>query len=167
VEVTKYSIEKLSRSHNRDDFSCGIVELDNYLKNDARRHNSSGINHTKVLVEKGCKDIIGFFSFAATSVMRESFPMDKKLPNYDIPCFRLTRFGIDLRYQKKGLGEYLLFCALIHASEMSQNIGAYAVVVDAKNESAKSFYRKNGFYELSGLIVYLPIKEISRVMSRV
>lgn len=160
METERYCLEVLSRSHNRDGFSCGIVELDDYLKRDARRHNASGLNHTKVLVEKDSTDIIGFFSFAAASVSRESFPKDYKLPHYDIPCLRLTRFGIDQRYQKKGFGEYLLFCALKHASKTSQNIGAYAVVIDAKNEKAKSFYTKFGFYVLSGLIVYLPMKEL-------
>jgi ribosomal protein S18 acetylase RimI-like enzyme len=162
--MEKYTLEVLTRSHNRGDFSCGILELDDYLKKDARRHNTLGINHTRVLVENGSKNIIGFFSFAAAAVSQDCFNNEYGLPNYDIPCFRLTRFGIDQKYQKKGLGEYLLFCALKYANELSQNIGAFAVVVDAKNESAKSFYIKHGFYELSGLVVYLPLKEFRKTL---
>jgi hypothetical protein len=60
--MEKYTLEVLTRSHNRGDFSCGILELDDYLKKDARRHNTLGINHTRVLVENGSKNIIGFFT---------------------------------------------------------------------------------------------------------
>lgn len=162
MDYEDYSIEELSRAHNRTGFSCGVVELDQYLQKDARRHNSSGFNQTKVLVETGKKAIIGFFSYAAASLSRQSFPSDQQniLPNYEIPCFRLTRFGIDKRYQKSGFGSYLLYCALKHAVELSSNIGSYAVIVDAKNEDVKSFYIKKGFYPLSGLLLYLPLKDI-------
>ncbi|MBI9095081.1 MAG: GNAT family N-acetyltransferase [Sphaerochaeta sp.] len=162
MNYENYSIEALSRAHNRTGFSCGVVELDQYLQKDARRHNSSGFNQTKVLVETGEKAIIGFYSYAAASLARQLFPRDKQnsFPNYEIPCFRLTRFGIDKRYQKSGFGSYLLYCALKHAVELSSNIGSYAVLVDAKNEEVKSFYIKNGFYPLSGFLLYLPIKEI-------
>lgn len=167
MDVQRYSIEELSRKHNRNGFFCGIDELDEYLKKDARRHNSVGINSTKVLVEKGCKDIIGFFSFAAASVSPKTFSVGEKskLPNYEIPCFRLTRFGIDGRYQGKGFGAYLLYCALKQANEMSQNIAAYAVLVDSKSEAAKAFYLKHGFQTLSGLIVYLSMKELRGILS--
>ena len=30
--MEKYTLEVLTRSHNRGDFSCGILELDDYLK---------------------------------------------------------------------------------------------------------------------------------------
>jgi len=169
VDTENYSIEELTRSHDRTGFSCGVVELDQYLKKDARRHNDAGFNCTKVLVENGKNDIIGFYSFAAASLSPQSFPLDRQhtLPRYEIPCFRLTRFGIDLKYQKNGFGAYLLYCALKHAVELSNSIGSYAVVVDAKNEGVKSFYLKHGFHPLSGLLLYLPIKEIKAVLAEV
>jgi hypothetical protein len=167
VDIENYCIEELSRVHDRTGFSCGVVELDQYLQRDARRHNVSGFNYTKVLVENGKNNIIGFYSYAAASLSRQSFPTDQlnKLPNHEIPCFRLTRFGIDIRYQKSGFGVYLLYCALKHAVGLSSSIGGYAVVVDAKNEGVKSFYIKHGFYPLSGLLLYLPIKEIKAELS--
>ena len=169
MDTKNYSIEELTRSHDRARFSCGVVELDQYLQKDARRHNASGLNYTKVLVENGKNDIIGFYSFAAASLSPQSFPPDLQhtLPRYEIPCFRLTRFGIDLKYQKSGFGAYLLYCALKHAVELSNSIGSHAVVVDAKNEGVKSFYLKHGFYSLSGLLLYLPIKEIKAVLAEV
>ena len=167
VDTANYSIEELTRLHDRAHFSYGVAELGQYLKKDARRHNDSGFNYTKVLVENGKSDIIGFYSFAAASLSPQSFPSDRQhtLPRYEIPCFRLTRFGIDMKYQKSGFGAYLLSCALRHAVELSNSIGSYAVVVDAKNEEVKSFYLKHGFYPLSGLLLYLPIKEIKAMVA--
>ncbi|MCK9547948.1 MAG: hypothetical protein RBS49_03410 [Sphaerochaeta sp.] len=60
MDTANYSIEELTRLHDRAHFSCGVAELDQYLKKDARRHNDSGFNYTKVLVENGKSDIIPF-----------------------------------------------------------------------------------------------------------
>ncbi len=73
METERYCLEVLSRSHNRDGFSCGIVELDDYLKRDARRHNASGLNHTKVLVEKDSTDIIGFLALQLLPYLENPF----------------------------------------------------------------------------------------------
>ncbi|MDD3274082.1 MAG: GNAT family N-acetyltransferase [Sphaerochaetaceae bacterium] len=164
MELENLIIEDISRSHERDFFSCGIGNLDNYLKFDARRHHNDGINHTKILTQKGMKEIIGYFSCAAASVTSNFFQDKtlKKIRGYEIPCIKLTRFAIDRRYQGRGLGQYLLICALKHVCKVSENLGAAAVIIDAKNSSAKEFYIKNGFYELSDLCVYLPIREVRR-----
>lgn len=164
VDIGKYIVEELSRNHNRDTFSCGVEALDEYLKKDARRQNKENINQTKVLVEKSSKekDIVGFFGLATTTISPKSLPSGerKKFPYSEVPCIKLTRFAIDKRHQKKGLGKYLLFCALKHALKLSKDVGIYAVIIDAKNDSVKTFYLENGFYTLSDLIVYLPIREI-------
>lgn len=164
MDISQYSIEMLARNHDRDEFSCGVSELDEYLKKFARKHNTDGLNSTWVLVEKNSPRIIGFYSFAAATVIQDTFPdpVKSKLPNYDIPCFRLTRFGIDSRYQGQGLGAFLLFKALHHAKMVSEQIGAFAVVIDAKNDNVKKFYMYHGFKELSGLLLYLPTKELKK-----
>jgi hypothetical protein len=51
------------------------------------------------------------------------------------------------------------------AQRAAKIVGIYAVVVDALNESARSFYLKFGFSELTDdrLHLYLPMKVIERL----
>jgi hypothetical protein len=51
------------------------------------------------------------------------------------------------------------------AQRAAKIVGIYAVVVDALDESAKRFYRKYGFNELTDdhLHLYLPMKAIERL----
>ena len=63
------------------------------------------------------------------------------------------------------MGEALLMHALRSAQRAAEIIGIYAVVVDAFDESAKKFYLKYGFAELTDdcLHLYLPMKAIERL----
>jgi len=51
------------------------------------------------------------------------------------------------------------------AERAARIVGVYAVVVDALDESAKNFYLKYGFNELTDdhLHLYLPMKTIERL----
>ena len=62
-----------------------------------------------------------------------------------IPVIILGRLAIDEDWQGKGLGSGLLKDALLRASEISQQVGVRALVVQAMSESAKEFYLHHGF----------------------
>ena len=88
-------------------------------------------------------------------VVRNSF----KLP---VPVALIGRLAVDKCVSGRGLGETLLIHALRSAQRVSEIMGLYAVVVDALNEQARSFYLKYGFNELTDdqLHLYLSIKTI-------
>jgi predicted GNAT family N-acyltransferase len=72
--------------------------------------------------------------------------MAKKLPKYPlVPATLLGRLAVDVRLRGKGAGEHLLMDALRRALEASREVASVAVVVDAKDDSAVSFYRRYGF----------------------
>jgi len=58
----------------------------------------------------------------------------------------------------------LLIDALMRSANHAEEIGVFGVVVDAKHERAKQFYRRYGFVELSQspLTLILPIKTIQK-----
>ncbi|NQT60127.1 MAG: GNAT family N-acetyltransferase [Bacteroidetes bacterium] len=155
-------IEDINSNFDRDSFSCGISDLDCYLKTLANMHHKTGLNKTKILTPDN-SIIIGFFSFAASFIKRESLPVSiiNKYPNYPLPCFLLTRFAVDQKYQHMNVGGYLLKRALQHAYLISQEMGSLAVIVDAKNQNAKGFYQHYGFRELdSNMTLFILMKEI-------
>jgi len=74
----------------------------------------------------------------------------------------IGRLAVDQRYRGRRLGEYLLVNALKRCLKLSQEIGAIAVLVDAKDEGAVRFYGRYGFrrFEDRPRSLYLPMAEI-------
>ena len=68
-------IELLSLGHDREGFSCGERDLDDYLKRTARQHNDNGISRTLVVVDSDEPEkIVGFFTLASCEVVAEELP---------------------------------------------------------------------------------------------
>jgi len=60
----------------------------------------------------------------------------------------LGRLGVSIDFRGKGLGEALLMDALHRSFKLSEQVASTGVVVDAKDETARAFYKKYGFIEL-------------------
>ena len=100
------------------------------------------------MVNKETGGVIGFYTLASTGVELQSLPQSvfRKLPKYPlVPATLLGRLAVDVRHRGLGLGEFLLLDALRRSLEASQQVASFAVIVDAKNESARQFYLKFGF----------------------
>ena len=84
-----------------------------------------------------------------------------------MPVVHLGRLAIDLKAQGKGIGKLLFYDALQRSLIVADQIGIYAVEVYALNESARRFYLKSGFQELSDdpFHLYLSIKSIRKLFA--
>jgi len=69
----------------------------------------------------------------------------KRLPHYPVPAVVIGRLAVARAFQGRGLGETLLLDAIGRVVRASTTIAAYAVVVDAKNDTARAFYERYGF----------------------
>ncbi len=158
-------IELLAKTHDRRSFACGEPLLDDYLRRLARQHAVSRISRTYVAVR--ADRILGFYSLAMSAIRREQLllPYQTRFPNYPVPVARLARLAVDQSQQGKGLGELLLLDALYRCHRLSDEIGSVGVIVDAKNASAQSFYRKMDFEEFpeTPLTLWLPDQAIARL----
>ncbi len=156
------NIETLAKHHDRSAFSCGIIELDRYIKEQASQDQKR--KTSSVFIATKGKQIIGFFTLSATSISRESFPDEviKKLPRYPIPAVLLGRLAIAKEFHGQGFGKTLLINAMKRALIASEAVGMFAFVVDAKDESAKSFYKHFGFIEFVDfpMRLFLPLNTI-------
>ncbi len=92
----------------------------------------------------------------------------KRLPRYPVPVALLGRLGVDRRWSGQGLGSALLIDALRRVRVASDTLAVYAVVVDAKDERARAFYRRFGFIELpdSAMRLFLPMSTINDLFKR-
>ena len=160
-----WSISLLSKHHHRANFDCGDDELNNYLKYYAGQHIKQHMSKTFVASPIDCiEQVLGFYALSAGHIVFEELlsQWQKKLPRYPIPIARIGRLAINQQHQGEGIGEYLLMDALYRCASLIEQIGLVGVVVDAKHESAKAFYQKFGFVELtySPLTLVLPITNI-------
>ena len=145
-----YLIEPLGLKHDRAAFCCGTEKLDIYLQEragqDARRY----VTVLYVLFNKNSNAVIGYYTLSATSIILEDLPIEviRKLPRYpSLPATLLGRLAVDQNYQGKGLGEELLMDALYRSFMQANSIGSMAVVVEAKDKKAESFYQHYDFIQ--------------------
>jgi len=86
------------------------------------------------------------------------------MPHYHaVPASRPGRLAIDKNYQGEGLGSTLIADALMRSS--SSSMAVYALLVDAKDESAARFYLHHGFIPCVGAphTLFLPISTLRKL----
>lgn len=144
-----FRIEPFDRQrHDRSSFTCGINELDQYLHKQISQDRKRYITAPFVVCREDSFEVLGFYTLSAMSLELCSLPENtiRKLPRYpEIPATRIGRLAVDIRWRGKRLGEYLLLDALYKSWRQSHRIGAFAVIVDAKNDEARQFYEKYDF----------------------
>ena len=162
-----FRLEALQNSHARKTFSSGEIKLDEYLKtqvsHDIRRH----IANCFVAIDVSNEQIAGYYTLAAASIATPDLPPEdlKRLPRYPtLPAVRIGRLTVDQRFQGKGLGKALLADAAIKA--MIAAPASYALIVDAKHETAVQFYQHHGFRPLIDLpnVLFLPLATAEKVL---
>lgn len=114
--------------------------------------------------------IVGYYSLSQFSVKLSELPsaMTVKLPRYPVvPATLIGRLAVDRRFRGKGIGELLLMDALARCLTVSKQVACAAVIVDAKDETAKRFYLKYGFMELPGAEkrLFIPIGTVQAMLS--
>ena len=133
----------LNGNLSRDNFDCGVPELNDYLKKYARQNQKKGIAKTFVAIPNdGSTVVAGYYSISMSEIQRESLPENykRRLPRYPVPAMRIGKLAVDKSLQGRGLGEKMLVDALRRAVRFSEDIGIFAVKVDSLNEQVKAYY---------------------------
>jgi GNAT superfamily N-acetyltransferase len=156
-------IEKLNQFHNKENFDCGNLLLNEFLKKYAYQNQNRYLIGVTYVIHINNR-IIGYITISAASIKKVNITANK--PYEDIPVLRIARLAADKSYQKKGIGKRLLKFALNKAIELKENYGCAGIVVDAKEEAIE-FYKKYGFIEMNTLEkhittpMYLSMKQIN------
>ena len=89
----------------------------------------------------------------------------KRLPHHPVPAAVLGRLAIDREQQGRGLGETLLLDAIRRVLRANKTIAVYAIIVDAKNESAQAFHERYGFRAFAGepRRLFLPLETFEKL----
>ena len=163
-----WSIQRLEKKHDRNAFDCGVPSLNGYLQRLASQHARKGISRSYVAVPTGQHLVQGFYSLATGRMVLADIPENvrRRLPSYPIPTAHLGQLAVDRCVQGQGLGEALLFDALQRTARVSEELGIYAVTVDALGPRARAFYLKYGFVAIDAdpLHLYLEMKVVRQLI---
>ena len=160
-----FTVEALANYHDRASFACGVEALDRYIAAQAMQDQRRRVAGCYVALDAATGQIAGFYTIAAASMpLGEVSPeLAKKLPRCPVvPCVRLRRLAIATAHQGKGLAAALLIDAIERS--LRSEIAAFAMIVDAKDESAVRFYSHQGFeaFLSAPMTLYLPLAEVAK-----
>lgn len=160
----KVVIKKLGKE-DRSSFRSGVLHLDNFIKVSAGQDNRKNLSVTYILSVED--KIIGFYCISASNINLSSLPDEdaKKLSRHPyIPAILLGRLAVDCNFRGKGYGKILVADALKRCLTLSESLGSYAVIVDAKDIQSEAFYQRFGFIPFeNSRRLFLPIASIKSV----
>jgi predicted GNAT family N-acyltransferase len=118
------------------------------------------------LLDRSSDIVAGYYTLSQAGINLVDLPIEitKKLPKYPVvPATLLGRLAVDKKYQGKGLGEILLMDAL--QKSLQNEIASMAVVVDAKDDNARSFYEHYQFIRFPDYPnrLFLPMTTIAKM----
>ena len=158
----RFEVVALGKQHDRKAFCSGVEALDGYFREQVSQDMKRRATACYVAIELATGKVAGFYTLAAAGIPLGDLPQDvvKRLPRYpSVPVARLGRLAVDRAFRGQKLGGALVWDALLRAGR--SEVAVAALVVDAKDEIAASFYRHLGFVTLTGdgLQLVLPLKK--------
>lgn len=162
MPLPDFKIRLLEAADNRNAFECLSEPLNRYLQKQVSQDVKRKVATCFVAVTSDGQ-ILGYYTLAATGVSLSNIPTGfrKKLPRYPtVPAVLMGRLAVDRKYGGFGLGSLLLADALKRISKAE--IAAYALIVEAKDEAAISFYRHFGFtsFEDAAKHLFFPLASL-------
>jgi GNAT superfamily N-acetyltransferase len=161
-----FAIEKLRGDHDLAPFDCGKDELNRFLKRFALANQQAQSAQTYVACQGNL--VVGYYSLAFGSVAHEHTPerVKKGLARYPIPVMILARLAIDQQFQGKGLGQGMLKDALERTIRAAEIGGLRAMLVHAKDDSARVFYEHFNFESspTDPYHLYVLVKDLKRMV---
>lgn len=170
----KFRVERFDKaSHDRGAFSCGVAGMDRWFKESITDQIKANRLRVWCAVDAE-RRVVGFYGLSAHSVEAEaSSALSRRRERHPIPAVYLAALATDLTVQGQGLGGALMADALTKALEVSETIGAAAVILDVfedeRFEQRMAFYTKLGFRPLNPAgdpkRLFLPMTEMAAAYS--
>jgi GNAT superfamily N-acetyltransferase len=156
-------VERLEDHHEVGNFSCGVKDLDDWLRVHALDNQRRDLSRTFLLLDDA-DHVVGYYALTMGGVRKEALPTryGRGLPRFDIGMVLLARFAIADERQGQGLGRDLLIEAIERAADAGTHVAARFIAVDPIDEAARAFYTKFGFRRVGGDVggrMYLRIDE--------
>lgn len=141
--------------HDRAAFSCGVEQVDNFLKQTANKL-AAADNLRVFVMTTGEGDLIGFYAVNAHAVDYRDLPAKyaRTRPGHgSIPAAYISMIGVDSRHSGRGYGGDLLTDALRRIVVAADDIGIAVVMLDVLDDgNAQLIARRKALYEAYGFM---------------
>jgi ribosomal protein S18 acetylase RimI-like enzyme len=162
-----FTIEALSPKHDRKAFSSGVESLDRYLRELATQDVKRRVSNCFVALDDAGA-VAAYYTLAAASLplTELSAAEAKRLPRYALlPAGLIGRLAVDRKFQGRRLGSALIMDAAARAARAEPAI--FALIVDAKDDTAVAFYQRHEFrrFVSKPSSLFLPIATALQALS--
>ena len=159
----------LGADHETTEFDSGSDAQTTWLRRHALQAQQSGSGRVYVVTAAQSPRIVGYYALAAGSVepADASQRLAKGLGRHAIPVILLTRLGVDVSAQGRGIGAGLVRDALLRVNQAADIIGVRALLIHAESDEARSFYEHLAEFEPSPtdpLHLVLLLKDLRRAL---
>ncbi|WP_164662072.1 N-acetyltransferase [Tropicibacter sp. Alg240-R139] len=172
MSETPFLVTKFNKAlHERGAFSCGVNDLDHWIKQSASSMVKDGKAAVYCLTDrKQLKDaeatgtkasVLGYYAICAHSIEPVDAPSLNKRFVHPIPAFYLTAIAVDASVQGKGVGTDLVVDAIQRCVALSEQIAAHAIVLDVREDD--DYARRLSFYQSIGFEFINPGHDTKRV----
>jgi predicted N-acetyltransferase YhbS len=136
--------EKLSSTHQIEDFDSGTEPLDSWLKRRALGNEAEGASRTYVVCVGDV--VVGYYCLSNGAIANNiaTGKVRRNMPD-PIPVMIIGRLAVDRNWQGKGIGCGLLRDAVLRTLKASEIAGIRAILVHAISAEAKQFYEQYQF----------------------
>jgi ribosomal protein S18 acetylase RimI-like enzyme len=176
----KFKIEPFDpQKHDRTAFSCGVTQIDNFLKLTAKKQQKDDFIRVRVIVADGDSRVLGFHAINAHAIDAGELPaaFAKKAPRHGtVPAAYISMIGVDVAIQGQAIGKLLLADALKQILKASALIGTAVVMLDVFDDGnilaiakRERYYRGFGFIPLQSrpLRLFLPLETVRQTGSMI
>lgn len=137
--------ELLTERRDVSQFDCGKPALDHWLKTRALSNQRKGFTVVMVVHEAG--RVVGYYGLAPTAVVPSTLPRSVRTgqPPDPVPCLLLGQLATDTAWVGQGVASGLLKHALRRCVEAARLVGGRAVLVNAVDAQAATWWQARGF----------------------
>ena len=163
--------------HDRKAFSCGVDQLDNFLKLSARKQQKGDFTRVWVAIAPPSVRVLGYYAVNSHAIVTSDFPegLARKAPRHGrVGAAYLSMFAVDITMQGRGLGRALMWDAFRRIVAVSAQVGIFALVLDVLDDgNVEAMAKRKAFYEGAGFIsfpsqplrMFMPVETVRRVLA--
>ncbi len=149
---TRFSYDELeivsyTECHDVSRFESRTSDLNAFLKEDAFKNQEALISKTYLCYH--FDQLVGYITLTTDIIKKEEVQGEERIdvPYKEYPAIKIARLAVDNKYERKGVGRFLLLVAAGKALKISDEVGCRFITVDSKKDSI-GFYEKRGGFEL-------------------
>jgi predicted N-acetyltransferase YhbS len=94
--------------------------------------------------------LVGYITLTTDIIRKEEVRVEGRIsvPYKEYPAIKIARLAVDKKYERRGVGRFLLLIAVGKAFDIANEVGCRFITVDSKPDSI-GFYKKGGGFELA------------------